>query len=76
MESLENPSRPPITVYQTNDRLQRLKKGLSQEDYQIAERLEKLREDRKKGPLPSDNEIKERLAKLRGENIEISSKVR
>ena len=41
LESLETPPPPnPITVYST--RLDRLKKGLSREDAEIAERLEKL----------------------------------
>lgn len=49
--------------------MQQLKRGLSEADQEIADRLEKLREDRKQGPVPSDVEIQERLAKLRGESF-------
>lgn len=69
IESLDNPSRPPITVYQSNTKMQQLKRGLSEADQEIADRLEKLREDRKQGPIPSDTEIRERLAKLRDESF-------
>ncbi|XP_077299769.1 abscission/NoCut checkpoint regulator isoform X2 [Arctopsyche grandis] len=67
IESLDNPSKPPITLYQSSSRMQQLKRGLSEADQEIADRLEKLREDRKKGPTPSDVEIRDRLAKLRDE---------
>jgi hypothetical protein len=40
LESLETPPNPPITVY--SKKMDRLKRGMSKEDAQIAERLEKL----------------------------------
>lgn len=68
MENLENPSAPPITIYQQNSKLQKLRTGLAPADVQILERLERLREDRNKVVPPSENEIRSRLANLRGEN--------
>lgn len=40
LESLETPPNPPITVY--SKKMDRLKRGMSKEDAQIADRLEKL----------------------------------
>ncbi|CAG2056730.1 unnamed protein product [Timema podura] len=68
LESLENPAGPPITVYTPNPRMVELKSGLEEPDRQIAERLEKLRADRKKGPAPTEEEVVSRLARLRGQS--------
>lgn len=68
LESLENPSAPPITIYQQNSKLQKLRSGLAPADLQILERLERLREDRNKIAPPSESEIRHRLANLKGEN--------
>ncbi|KDR17531.1 abscission/NoCut checkpoint regulator [Zootermopsis nevadensis] len=68
LESLENPSRPPITLYRKDQHMQKLKLGLSEVDCKIAERLEKLREDRKQQPVPTEEEVARRLAKLKGED--------
>ncbi|PSN32324.1 hypothetical protein C0J52_17632 [Blattella germanica] len=83
LESLENPARPPITLYRQDSRLQKLKAGLNETDREIAERLEKLKEERKKQPPPknelasqlpdSADEIAERLAKLRATGTPSSS---
>lgn len=48
--------------------MQKLKLGLSEVDCKIAERLEKLREDRKQQPVPTEEEVARRLAKLKGED--------
>merc|ERR1719383_1278110 len=58
----------PITVYkEPNTRIGKLKRGLSVEDQAIANRLEKLKQDRKRSmELPSEDEMSERLAKLKG----------
>ncbi|GFG38227.1 hypothetical protein Cfor_03826 [Coptotermes formosanus] len=68
LESLENPSRPPITLYRNNQRMQQLKVGLNEVDRDIVERLEKLREERKQHPLPTEEEVAKRLAVLKGED--------
>ncbi|KAJ9585681.1 hypothetical protein L9F63_002471 [Diploptera punctata] len=70
LESLENPSRPPITVYRQDSRIQKLKAGLTEADRDIVERLEKLKEERKKEPVPSEEEVARRLSALKGEDPE------
>lgn len=71
LESLENPARPPITVYHHNTRMEELKTGLTAEDREIAERLEKLKEERKRQrELPTEEDIVRRLAALKGEDAE------
>jgi len=74
---MENPSKPPITVYkfpQREIRLAQLKKGMSIEDQQIAERLQNLRSSRSDSETSSDrrkssdnSDIEARLARLKGE---------
>ena len=47
LDDLENPARPPITVYRQSPRAANLKKGLSREDSELVDRLEALKADRK-----------------------------
>lgn len=68
MESLENPAAPPITVYRQDPKIVSLRTGLSAEDQQLLDRLEKLKEDKNKGLPPSEIELRKRLANLKGEN--------
>jgi hypothetical protein len=68
LESLENPSRPPITLYRQDQRMQQLKVGLNEADREIVERLEKLREERKQHHIPTEEEVAKRLAVLKGED--------
>jgi len=85
LESLENPSRPPITVYRQparEARLAQLKRGLSIEDQQLADRLESLRKNDHPrqanghhhggsgggGGGTTSEEIEARLARLKGED--------
>jgi hypothetical protein len=79
---MENPARPPITVYKMPERelrLAQLKKGLSIEDQHIADRLESLRRsnhsshhddasnsDRRKSTENPEKDIEARLARLKG----------
>ncbi|XP_063233790.1 abscission/NoCut checkpoint regulator isoform X2 [Bacillus rossius redtenbacheri] len=67
LESLEDPNRPPIVVYQHNQRMEQLKTGLEEPDRLIAERLEKLRDDVRRKPVPTEEEVARRLAQLRGQ---------
>ncbi|ODM93165.1 Abscission/NoCut checkpoint regulator [Orchesella cincta] len=81
LESMDDPAKPPITVYRQPSRqvrLQELKRGLSVEDQQIVERLESLKKDddslvrssagqRKRTSEKIEEEIAERLARLKGE---------
>ncbi|GJQ76379.1 hypothetical protein Trydic_g2097 [Trypoxylus dichotomus] len=67
LESLENPSQPPITVYK-NDKLTSLRSGLSPVDQKILDRLEKLKDEKGRGPPPSEGELRRRLANLKGTN--------
>jgi len=62
------PPKNPITVYkEANTRISKLKRGLSVEDKAIADRLERLKQDRKRSmELPTEDEMSERLAKLKG----------
>jgi hypothetical protein len=48
--------------------MQQLKVGLNKADREIAERLEKLREERKQEPVPTEEEVAKRLAILKGED--------
>lgn len=70
LESLENPSRPPITVYRQDSRIEKLKAGLNEMDREIVDRLQKLKEERKKQPVPTEEEVVRRLAMLKGEDPE------
>jgi len=72
LESLDNPTRPPITVYREN-KLSNLQRGLSVEDQKIVERLKELRsnsvddQNRRRKSEPAEEEVAARLARLRGE---------
>lgn len=68
LESLENPAKPPITLFRQKSKLSDLKIGLTEQDQKIIERLEKLKEDRKAAIPPSEQEIKRRLAILQGKD--------
>ena len=67
------PPSNPITVYTTSQKskkMSQLKRGLSQEDQAIADRLEKLKKERKASMnIPSESEMQQRLMKLKGMNI-------
>lgn len=76
LENLENPSIPPITIYQQSSKLHKLRPGLSPADIQILERLERLREDKNKSVPPSESEIRMRLASLKGENPYVEGPVK
>lgn len=65
---MENPAAPPITVYRQDPKIVSLRTGLSPEDQELLDRLEKLKEDKNKGPPPSEIELRKRLAHLKGEN--------
>jgi len=74
LESLENPDRPPITLYREDSktRLGKLKRGLSVEDQKIVERLAGLRQSdsantRRLSGNPEE-EVAMRLALLKGED--------
>ncbi|CAL8080733.1 unnamed protein product [Orchesella dallaii] len=81
LESMDDPAKPPITVYRQparQVRLQELKRGLSVEDQHILERLESLKKDddllvrssasqRRRTSEKIEEEIAERLARLKGE---------
>ncbi|GLH03758.1 Uncharacterized protein GBIM_09612 [Gryllus bimaculatus] len=76
LESLENPARPPITVYHHDSRMEQLKTGLTAEDREIAERLEKLKDERKRQrEVPTEEDIVRRLAALKGQNPETAVEV-
>lgn len=73
---MDSPPKPPVIVYRAAaPRLQKLMKGLSSADLDIARRLEKLREDRHASKcVPTEDEIARRLAVLKGEDIQDLSK--
>lgn len=65
-KSGDEETRPPITIYYQDQKMENLKTGLTSEDLQIAARLEKLREERMKD-VPKDNSsLEKRLADLKG----------
>lgn len=67
LETLENPCAAPIVIYKEPSRYSRLKRGLSEEDSKLVDRLAKLKsETRQLADIPSQQEIEERLARLRG----------
>ncbi|EEB16025.1 conserved hypothetical protein [Pediculus humanus corporis] len=70
LEKLENPSKPPITIFRHSNRLMNLRSGLSSQDKEILERLEKLRAERTPPVLPDESEIKRRLALLQDKSEE------
>lgn len=68
LEALDNSTGPPpITIYKNDAKRQETRSGMTPQDVQIMERLEKLKHEGK-WPPPSENEIRQRLAKLKGEN--------
>lgn len=69
MDSLDNPSKPPITIYK-RDRWDDFKNDLDPKDQVIVERLQKLLEDDNKRPAPpsTTEDIRRRLALLKDQD--------
>ncbi|KAE8739687.1 hypothetical protein FOCC_FOCC014781 [Frankliniella occidentalis] len=70
LEALDSSFKPPVTIYRSEPRMQKLMKGLSSTDLEIVRRLEKLREERQVKDVPSEDDIARRLALLRGQDID------
>lgn len=70
MESLENPARPPITMYKQGSTLDKLRAGLDPADQEIVNRLKKLKDEEKQVPPPTEEEIRRRLALLKDQDPE------
>lgn len=68
LDSLENPGKPPITLYAHTTHWDKFKTGLEPADQEIAERLRKLKEGNCNIPLPNDDELRRRLAVLKDED--------
>jgi len=66
LENLENPSQPPITIFRNNPTVEKLKAGLSSQDLEILDRLQKLKEKKSIQAVPSEDEIRSRLDALQG----------
>jgi len=74
LDRLEDPGGAPLIVYKENKKLNNLKKGLSVEDQNIVDRLDKLKRERRAAQnIPSDSEISSRLQKLKGEAASASA---
>lgn len=73
MESLENPARPPITMYRQGSKLDRLQAGLDPADQEIVNRLKKLRDEDKQLPPPTEDEIRRRLALLKDQDPDLAN---
>lgn len=72
LDSLQNPAKPPITVYTRGNHWDKFKKGLEPADQEIVERLRKLKEGETNLPLPGDDEIRRRLAILKDEDPDVN----
>ncbi|KAK3922182.1 Abscission/NoCut checkpoint regulator [Frankliniella fusca] len=70
LEALDSSFKPPVTIYRSEPRMQKLMKGLSSTDLEIVRRLEKLREDKRVQDIPSEDDIARRLALLKGQDID------
>lgn len=66
LDSLENPAKPPIVMYEHANRWEKFKTGLEPADQEIVDRLRKLKEEDKTTALSVD-EIRKRLALLKDE---------
>jgi len=69
LEMMDDPGKPPITLYRESNRVAALKRGLSIEDQKIVDRLQELRGDsrrRKSTETIGEEEVAARLAKLKG----------
>ncbi|XP_058796390.1 abscission/NoCut checkpoint regulator-like isoform X1 [Phymastichus coffea] len=64
LDSLENPSRPPITMYK-GSKLDKLQVVLDPVDQEIVNRLKKLKNEDKRVPRPTEDDIRRRLALLK-----------
>lgn len=74
LEDLEGPVKAPITVYRQNSKIANLRRGLSQDDQAIVDRLEKLKIERKENEkATTDTEVAERLAKLKGSKMVVAN---
>ncbi|KAL0118074.1 hypothetical protein PUN28_009031 [Cardiocondyla obscurior] len=70
LDLLENPVKPPIVIYKRANQWDKLKMGLEPADQQIADRLQKLKDEEQDISLPTVEEIKQRLALLKDQNLE------
>ncbi|XP_046434169.1 abscission/NoCut checkpoint regulator [Neodiprion pinetum] len=69
LNSLENPSKPPIVLYKKEiGRWDRLKSGLDPADQNMVDRLRKLKDEDKPVPQTSLEEIRRRLALLKDQD--------
>lgn len=68
LESVDNPITVPASIFRQDQKnVNPLKGSSSQVDQKLAQRLEKLKED-KGPPPPSEAELRKRLANLRSDN--------
>ncbi|XP_015590659.1 abscission/NoCut checkpoint regulator [Cephus cinctus] len=68
LDALENPSKPPITMYKQGTHWDKFKTGLEPADQEIVDRLRKLKDEDKQVPAPSVEEIRHRLALLKDQD--------
>lgn len=74
LEALDNPGKPPIVIYKSGGRWDKLKTGLEPADQLIVDRLKKLKDSDKQDPPPSIEEIRRRLAILKDQDPDASQR--